>query len=91
LPFQDSLVSDRRQTPRARNLELALTLIVLAGSAPAMIVAVAYLWKYLGDAPEVQWTLMLVVVGCWLAAMAAVRQITTRSLHLVANLLGALR
>jgi two-component system nitrogen regulation sensor histidine kinase NtrY len=84
-------MSNPRGTPKARNLEFALTLIVLGGSAPAMIVAVAYLWKYLGDAPEVQWTVMLVVVGSWLAAMAAVRQITTRSLHMIANLLGALR
>jgi PAS domain S-box-containing protein len=84
-------MSNYRQTPRARNLELALTLIVMAGSAPAVIVAVVYLWKYLGDTPEVQWTVLLVVIGSWLAAMSAVRQITTRSLHLIANLLGALR
>jgi PAS domain S-box-containing protein len=68
-----------------------LTLIVMAGSAPALIVAVVYLWKYLGDTPEVQWTVLLVMIGSWLAAISAVRQITTRSLHLIANLLGALR
>jgi PAS domain S-box-containing protein len=63
----------------------------MAGSAPAVIVAVIYLWKHFGDTPEVQWTVLLVVIGSWLAALSAVRQITTRSLHLIANLLGALR
>jgi PAS domain S-box-containing protein len=84
-------MSSPRGTPRARNLELALTLIVMAGSAPAMVVAVIYLWKYFGDTPEVQWTVLLIIIGSWLAALSAVRQITTRSLHLIANLLGALR
>jgi PAS domain S-box-containing protein len=39
----------------------------------------------------VQWTVLLIIIGSWLAALSAVRQITTRSLHLIANLLGALR
>src|SRR5580765_72524 len=84
-------MSSPRGTPRARNLERVLTVIVMAGSAPAVIVAVIYLWKHFGDTPEVQWTVLLIVIGSWLAALSAVRQITTRSLHLIANLLGALR
>jgi PAS domain S-box-containing protein len=84
-------MSSPRGTPRARNLERVLTVIVMAGSAPAVIVAVIYLWTHFGDTPEVQWTVLLIVIGSWLAALSAVRQITTRSLHLIANLLGALR
>jgi len=84
-------VAQTRSTPRARNLELALTLIVLGGTLPAIVVAMVYLWPFLKSAPEVGWTLAVVVIGAWLAALSAVRQIATRALHLIANLLGALR
>lgn len=80
----------RRGAPRARNLERALTLLVLVGALPAVAISLVFLWRQ--DAtPEVRWTLVALVVGTWIAAASAARQLAVRSLHLIANLLGALR
>jgi nitrogen fixation/metabolism regulation signal transduction histidine kinase len=80
----------RRGAPRARNLELALVLLVLGGAFPAVVLAFVFLWLW-DLTPEVRWTLALVVVGVWIMAAASARQLTVRSLNLIANLLGALR
>jgi PAS domain S-box-containing protein len=79
-----------RGVPRARNFERSLAWLVGVGGAPAVAVALVYAWQD-APAPEVRWTLVLLVVGAWVAAMAAAHQVTTRSLQVVANLLGALR
>jgi PAS domain S-box-containing protein len=79
-----------RGAPQARNLELGLTLLVLAGGAPAVMVALFFLWR-LDLTPEVRWTLSVVVLLAWMAAASAARQMVVRSLNLIANLLGALR
>src|SRR5262249_28789487 len=76
--------------PRARNLELTLTLLVLGGALPAVALAL-YLIGTRPIVPEVRWTLAAVVVCVWLSAAAAARQVAIRSLNLIANLLGALR
>ena len=83
-------MAERRGVPRARNLETALTLLVLGGALPAVVVALVYL-ATASMTPEVRWTLVVVVIGVWLLAASAARQMAVRSLHLVANLLGALR
>ena len=83
-------LSSRRGAPRARNLELAITLLVLLGALPAVVVAIAALWRA-EQTPEVRWTLLVVIVGSWWAAASAARQLAVRSLNLIANLLGALR
>lgn len=79
-----------RGAPQARNLELGLTLLVLAGGAPAVGVSLFFLWR-LDLTPEVRWTLSVVVLLAWLMAASAARQMVVRSLNLIANLLGALR
>ena len=83
-------LSSRRGAPRARNLELAITLLVLLGALPAVVVAIAALWRA-DQTPEVRWTLLVVILGSWWAAASAARQLAVRSLNLIANLLGALR
>lgn len=76
--------------PRARNLEWSVTLLVLAGGAPAVLVALVLIWR--AELPgELRWTLTAVVAGTWIVATSLARQLITRSLQLVANLLGALR
>src|SRR5262249_54481537 len=75
---------------RARNLELTLPLLVLGGALPAVALAL-YLIGTRPMAPEVRWTLAAVVIGVWLSAASAARQVAIRSLNLIANLLGALR
>ncbi len=80
----------RRGAPRARNLELALLLLVLAGGLPAVVISGYFLWT-MDLTPEVRWTLASLVAVVWIAAASAARQLAIRSLNLIANLLGALR
>src|SRR5688572_18249181 len=80
----------RRGAPQARNLELALMMLVIVGGLPAVAVAMWFLWT-LGLAPEVRWTFTVLVLTGWLAAGSAARQLAVRSLGVIANLLGALR
>jgi two-component system nitrogen regulation sensor histidine kinase NtrY len=83
-------LSPRRGAPRARNLERAVTFLVLGGGAPAVAVAMYSIFR--GDlAPEVRWTLAVVIIGVWWAAAASAQQLAVRALTLIANLLGALR
>lgn len=81
---------NRRGAPTARNLEAALTLLVLLGGLPAMIVALWFLWTH-ELTPEVRWTLTALITITWMAAASAARQLAIRSLNLITNLLGALR
>ena len=76
--------------PRARNLELALTLLVLGGGAPAVGVALVLLWRTAMPG-ELRWTLTAAVLLTWMISASVARQLAVRSLQLVANLLGALR
>ena len=80
----------RRNAPRARNLERAISLLVVAGALPAVLVAGWFLWTQ-PLAPEIRWTLTVLVLGGWLLAASTAHQLAVRSLNLVANLLGALR
>jgi PAS domain S-box-containing protein len=80
----------RRGAPRARNLEGTIGWLAVAGALPGVLVAGYYLWTQ-PLPPEVRWTLGLLVVGAWLLAWSAARQVTVRSLNLITNLLGALR
>jgi PAS domain S-box-containing protein len=84
------MMDTRRGAPQARNLELALTLLVLLGGLPAVGVALWFVWTT-GQQPEVRWTLTTVIVVVWLSCASAARQMAVRSLNLIANLLGALR
>ena len=83
-------LSTRRGAPRARNLELMLTLLVLGGGLPAVVVASVFIYRQ-QSSPEVTWTLLALVFGVWIAAASSARQLAVRSLNLIANLLGALR
>src|ERR1017187_1028845 len=84
------MVPMRRNVPRTRNLELTLTLFVLGGGLPAVVVALVWWWRS-DEPPEVRWTLTTLILGSWIGAASAARQIAVRSLNLIANLLGALR
>jgi len=84
------LSGSRRGAPRTRHVELTLVLLVLAGALPAVVLAGLWLWA--GPLPsEARWTLAVLVVAACVVAAVAARQIVERSLHLIANLLGALR
>ncbi len=62
----------------------------LLGGLPAVVVAMCYLWD--GDStPKVEWTLSLLILGCWLGFAEALRNRVIRPLQTMANLLSALR
>lgn len=63
----------------------------LAAGAPALVVAMYYVWLGTDSTPKVQWTLTLFLVGCWLGFAAAVQARVVRPLQTMANLLSALR
>lgn len=77
--------------PRARNLELALTWLVLVGGAPAVFASIWLAWRDTEMLPELRWTIAIIVVLTWVISASAAHQIVTRSLQLITNLLGALR
>jgi two-component system, NtrC family, nitrogen regulation sensor histidine kinase NtrY len=64
---------------------------LLAG-LPAGLVAMWFIWLSPGEHdPKHQWTLTLLIVGCWLGFATSVRMRVIRPLQTMANLLAALR
>jgi PAS domain S-box-containing protein len=64
--------------------------LTFSAIAPATVVALALLW--FGDhSPKVQWTLTILIVGCFLAFVSSAREQTVRPLQTLSNLLAALR
>ena len=71
--------------------EKLVLLQVLLGGFPAVVTSLCILW--FGDDwdPKHQWTLSLVIVGCWLGFALAAQNRVVRPLQTMANLLSALR
>ena len=79
--------------PRLTHEQTVFLQCLLSG-LPAVIVAMCFLWFGIEDkapAMRVQWTLTLVIVGCWFGFAAAVQARVVRPLQTMANLLSALR
>jgi nitrogen fixation/metabolism regulation signal transduction histidine kinase len=66
-------------------------LYALLAGAPAVAVAMYFLWLGSDSPPRVQWTFTLLVITCWLGFGASVRHRLVRPLQTMANLLSALR
>ncbi|ACB75185.1 sensor histidine kinase [Opitutus terrae] len=62
----------------------------LAAGLPAVAISLILLWIG-GYSAKLQWTLGLLIVGCWLGFAAAVQVRVIRPLQTMANLLSALR
>lgn len=77
--FRDYLVHDRR-----------IQLLALASGLPAVLTVAIILLTGSYD-PKEQWTIGVVVVGCWLGFAAAVRERVASPLRTLANLLEAVR
>ena len=72
------------------SLESAILLLALVAVLPAGVTALLFLW--FGDhGIEVQWTLTVVIMGCWWGCAFAIRQRVVHPLQLLQNLLAALR
>jgi nitrogen fixation/metabolism regulation signal transduction histidine kinase len=70
--------------------EQLVLLQALAAGLPALIVALCLLW-FEEHTAKVQWTLTLLIGGCWLGFALAVQARVIRPLQTMANLLSALR
>jgi two-component system nitrogen regulation sensor histidine kinase NtrY len=78
--------------PKLRPLrhERRILLLALASGFPAVLVSLLILWY--GDyTPKVQWTLTVLIVGCWWGFASATQGLVVRPLQTLSNLLGALR
>src|SRR5882762_1745415 len=76
--------------PHRFSYEGRITWLTLAAVVPAIVVALSLLW--FGDySAKVQWTLTILIVGCFLAFVSSVREHTIRPLQTMSNLLAALR
>jgi nitrogen fixation/metabolism regulation signal transduction histidine kinase len=63
----------------------------LFAGAPAVAVAMYYLWHGSDATPKLQWTLTLFIASFWFGFAAAVQTRVVRPLQTMANLLSALR
>jgi nitrogen fixation/metabolism regulation signal transduction histidine kinase len=73
-----------------RSLERSVLLLALMAGLPAGLVLLGLTWNQ-PYSFEVRWTLTTLVLGVWVGAAVAARQLVTRTVFVAANLLGALR
>lgn len=81
----------RKPHRRRRGLhhdQRVLVMALLAG-LPAIVIALLLLW-FGAYSAKVQWTLSLLMVGCWLGFAFAMRERVVRPLQTVSNLIAAL-
>lgn len=78
------------KNPHRVSYEGRISSLTLAAVIPAIVVALALLW--FGDySAKVQWTLTILIVGCFLVFISSAREHTIRPLQTMSNLLAALR
>jgi nitrogen fixation/metabolism regulation signal transduction histidine kinase len=81
------------RNPKSRrrlSYEGKITWLMFCAVAPATVVALALLW--FGDySTKVQWTLTILILGCFVAFVSSAREQTIRPLQTLSNLLAALR
>ena len=65
-------------------------LLALVAGLPGSAVALILLWTKIDD-PKIQWTLTVLIVGCWLGFAGAVRERVVFPLRTLSNLLAALQ
>src|SRR5437899_11328792 len=81
---------NRSKTRHRLSYEGKIAWLTFGAVAPASVVALALLW--FGDySAKLQWTLTILIVGCFLAFISSTREHTIRPLQTMSNLLAALR
>src|SRR5512133_4365871 len=76
--------------PHRFSYEGRITWLTLGAVVPAIVVALILLW-FGNYSAKVQWTLTILIVGCFLAFVSSAREHTIRPLQTMSNLLAALR
>jgi two-component system nitrogen regulation sensor histidine kinase NtrY len=80
----------KHKSPHRLSYEGKITWLTLGAVTPAIIVALGLLW--FGDySANVQWTLTILILGCFLAFISSAREHIIRPLQTMSNLLAALR
>ena len=80
----------KRTNPRRLSYEGKITWLSFAAVAPSVVTALTLLW--FGDySPKVQWTLTILILGCFVTFISSAREQTIRPLQTLSNLLAALR
>jgi two-component system, NtrC family, nitrogen regulation sensor histidine kinase NtrY len=71
--------------------EQRMMLLALAAGLPAVITVMIIIWVGDSYTPKVQWTLSVLIIGCWLGFAAHVKESVANPLRTLANLLEAMR
>src|SRR5213082_3992436 len=83
-------MAPKTKDPHRFSYEGKITWLTVAAALPAIFVALALLW--LGDySAKVQWTLTILIVGCFALFISSTREHLVRPLQTMSNLLAALR
>src|SRR6266545_1193927 len=83
-------MAPKTKDPHRISYEGKITWLTVAAAVPAIFVALALLW--FGDySAKVQWTLTILILGCFAAFISSAREQTIRPLQTMSNLLAALR
>ena len=69
--------------------ERRIFLLTMLAGLPGSAIALIMLWTLLSDS-KTQWTLTVLIVGCWLGFAGAVREKVVFPLRTFSNLLAAL-
>jgi len=77
--------------PRRLAHDLAVYQFALLAGLPAVATSLCILWFGAGWEAKEQWTLTLLITGCWFGFAWALRMRVVRTLQTMANLLSALR
>src|SRR6059036_2378203 len=85
-----AVMRSKPKTRRRRSYEGKITWLALGAVAPALLVALALLW-FGGHSSKVQWTLTMLILGCFVAFISSAREHVVRPLQTLSNLLAALR
>ncbi len=82
-------VRARRRPRRKLSHDQRVLMLALLAGLPAIIIALILLWR--GDySARTQWTLTLLMTGCWLGFAISLRERVIRPLQTVSNLIAAL-